>query len=125
MSNSAIGNMFLLLSILTTSLAQVTIKMVFSDIPPGSSPKVVLFIILTTAHIWRVSLFVLLIVCGFIFWLLCLNKLPLSYAYTIACSSALVVAVLSVVFLRETVTWRLWVGTLLITLGTAFVISKG
>lgn len=125
MSNSILGNIFLVLSILAISSAQVFMKLVLSDIPPGSSIGAILIMILSTARIWRTGVYILLTICGFIFWILCLNKLPLSYAYALACSSTLIVAILSVLFLRETVSWRLWAGTLLIALGTALVASKG
>jgi uncharacterized membrane protein len=65
-----------------------------------------------------------MIVGGFVFWTLSLTKLNLSYAYPIACSSALLVAFLSAAVLGETVTLKTWMGTLLIVLGTALIVPS-
>jgi uncharacterized membrane protein len=54
---------------------------------------------------------------GLVFWLLCLDRLNLSYAYPIACSSVLLVALFSGLFLGETVTLKMWSGTVLILIG--------
>jgi len=58
---------------------------------------------------------------GFNYWIICLIKLVLSYAYPIACGSALIVAILSVTILGETVTPKIWIGTLLIMAGTVLL----
>jgi len=117
------GNLFLGASILSTAVAQVVMKAVFATLPAQLSAWDSLKLLLLTERIWRAGFAGLLTVAGFTFWLLCLHKLPLSYAYPIACSSALVVALLCVLFLGETVTWRLWAGTLLIALGSALVMA--
>ena len=56
-------------------------------------------------------------VAGFGFWVLALARLELSYAYPIACSSILFVALLSTVFLGEPMTPKMWVGTVMILVG--------
>ena len=124
MSHFVIGNIFLVLSILATSIGQVLIKEIYVSVPAEITTSELLRFILTTYRIWCAGLAGSLIVVGFMFWVLCLHKLPLSYAYPIACSSALVVALFCVLFLGETVTWQLWVGILLIALGSALVVVQ-
>jgi drug/metabolite transporter (DMT)-like permease len=63
-----------------------------------------------------------MIVAGFIFWTFSLTKLNLSYAYPIACSSALLVALLSAFLLGEAVTVKTWLGTGMIVVGTALLV---
>lgn len=124
MSNTMIGNIYLLLSLLATATGQVVLKKLYAGVPANVPLVDTLRIILFTSRVWLGLSAGALIVTGFIFWLLCLHKLPLSYAYPIACSSALFVALLCVLFLNEAVTWRLWLGTLLIVLGSALVVQK-
>jgi drug/metabolite transporter (DMT)-like permease len=114
---------FLAGSIVASSAGQVVIKKVFARIPPGLAVVESLRLVLTTERLWLATLAGVLIVSGFVCWLLSLQRLPLSYAYPIACSSALVVAALSSFLLGESITWRLWIGTALITLGTAVVVQ--
>jgi multidrug transporter EmrE-like cation transporter len=54
---------------------------------------------------------------GFVFWMMSLNKLDLSYAYPVACSSAVIITLFSVLFLGEAVSIKGWCGTVLIILG--------
>lgn len=124
MSRFALGNLFLAVSIIATAVGQVLMKAVFSSVPDGLSTWESFRAILLTERVWRAGLAGLLSVAGFASWLLCLQRLPLSYAFPIACSSALFVALLSLLFLGETVTWRLWAGTLLIALGSALVVAR-
>jgi drug/metabolite transporter (DMT)-like permease len=124
MSNFVVGNIFLVLSIFAASIGNVLIKAIISDLPTDLSGMQLLKVILLSDRIWRASLAGVLVVAGFLFWLFCLQKLPLSYAYPIACSATLVVALFSVLFLGEVLSWRLWAGTLLIALGTALVVSQ-
>jgi drug/metabolite transporter (DMT)-like permease len=63
-------------------------------------------------------------VTGFAFWLMCLARLPLGYAYPVACSSIVIVALLGVVFLGEAITPRMLGGTLLIVLGVWLVTPR-
>ena len=69
----------------------------------------------------RGSIALLLLVSGFLFWVLSLTRLDLSYAYPIACSSVLLVALMSAIFLGEAVTLRMWSGTVLILIGIALL----
>ena len=122
MSKNVLGNLFLFLSIFTASAGQVIIKSILSGLPADVSSREAIRLLIFTERIWRTGFAAILIICGFVFWLLCLHKLPLSYAYPIACSSALFVALVCVFFLGETVSWRLWAGTLLIVLGASLVV---
>ena len=124
MSKFVLGNLFLFLSILTASTGQVIIKSVFLGLPSDASTWEAIKIIILTERVWRTGFAAVLIVLGFLCWLLCLHRLPLSYAYPIACSSVLVVTFLCVWLLGETVSWRLWVGTLLIALGSSLVVFQ-
>lgn len=124
MSSFAFGNLFLVMSILAASVGQILIKKILDDLPTEITAMESLSIIFSSHRIWRASFAVVLIVSGFIFWILCLHKLPLSYAYPLACSSALVVALLSTIFLGESVTLKLLLGTFLIALGSALVVGQ-
>jgi drug/metabolite transporter (DMT)-like permease len=119
-----VGNICLVLSILSTAAGQVVIKALSTGLPAGIPPAETCRLLLLTDRVWRAGLAALLVVAGFAFWILGLHRLPLSYAYPLACSSALVVTLLSVVFLGEHVGWRLWTGTLLIALGAALVVGQ-
>ncbi len=62
-----------------------------------------------------------MLVAGFLFWMMSLSRLDLSYAYPLACPSALLVAVLS---LGEVVTARMWWGAAMIVLGTVLLVPS-
>lgn len=124
MSSYATGNIFLLISLFATTSGQVVLKRIYQGIPSDVSISEMLKLILFTSRIWLGLTAGILIVTGFVFWTLCLHKLPLSYAYPLACSSALLVTLLCVMFLGETVGWRLWLGTMLIVIGSALVVQK-
>ncbi len=51
------------------------------------------------------------------FWALCLSRLSLSYAYPVASTSVLLIAVFSVVVLGEAISLKMWAGTALILVG--------
>jgi uncharacterized membrane protein len=66
-----------------------------------------------------ISLMMLLL--GFVFWILALSKLNLNYAYPIACTSVIFVALFSSIFLGESITLRMSIGTALILVGIIFL----
>ena len=66
----------------------------------------------------HLAVVLVLLGAGFLFWLMSLSRLDVSYAYAVACSSALVVMLLGVVFLGETVSPKMWLGTVMIVVGT-------
>ena len=56
-------------------------------------------------------------------WLVILSRLDLSYAYPVVCSSVLLVAFFSGLFLGETITIRTWCATALILVGLVLLAS--
>jgi drug/metabolite transporter (DMT)-like permease len=123
MSGFVVGNVFLLTSLLLASVSQVAMKallnrMDMQELSLSALRQQDLGVFAMAAVIGA------MIVGGFLFWTLSLTKLNLSYAYPIACSSALLVALLSAVFLGETMTLKTWMGTLLIVIGTALIIPS-
>ncbi len=121
MSRFVVGNLFLASAILLTSIAQVVIKALMSELDEGAGFSEKMREMLVDGRLWRAMLAGSMVVSGFLCWVACLSRLDLSYAYPIACGSALIVAILSVVFLGESMTWRMWAGTLLILAGTALL----
>ena len=69
----------------------------------------------------HLAIVLVLLVAGFLFWVMSLSRLDVSYAYAVACSSALIVTFLGVVFLGETVSPKMWWGTVMIVLGTVLL----
>ncbi len=124
MSKYVQGNIFLLLSILSASASQVVLKKIFSGMPAGTSTPEAIRLLVFTERVWRAGLAGLLVVLGYVFWVISLQKLPLSYAYPLACSSALFVAFFCVLFLGESVSWKLWLGTALIAIGSSLVLAR-
>jgi drug/metabolite transporter (DMT)-like permease len=124
MSQFWVGNLFLLLSLLFGSGSQVVLKACFNE----TGPLRLDFSFWERFLVFRIFvLFVLalaMLVAGFLFWLMSLSRLDLSYAYPIACSSALLVAAFSALFLGEAVTANMWGGAALIVLGTALLIPS-
>ena len=117
------GNLFLISSIILTSTSQVMLKALLNRIGvlpswadlPGAA---------TASDLGQLGLIGIMIASAFLCWTISLTKLDLSYAYPIACSSALVVALLSAIVLGEVVTLRMWLGTVFIFVGIALVMPK-
>jgi drug/metabolite transporter (DMT)-like permease len=121
MSRFLIGNVFLFLSMTCAASSQIITKALLNDLPEGLRGWAVVQALLTGERFLRAGLAGTLLVAGFVFWIFSLARLELSYAYPIACSSLLLVALFSALFLGEPVTLRTWVGTLLILLGIALL----
>lgn len=124
MSRFASGNLFLLLSMICATTAQVFLKRALDGVEPGLSleswrP------LLEADRAGRGLLALALIGAGFVFWTLCLARLELSYAYPIASASILFVALLSVLFLGESMTPRMWLGAACIVVGVALLTPRG
>jgi len=117
MSQHLLGNLYLVTGILCSAASQVLIKLAVNRMEHTRWDFSALRQLTDLAV--AVPLFTggFLLILGFLFWLASLTRLDLSYAYPIACTSVLLVTLLSAVFLNETVTLRTWVGTLLILLG--------
>ncbi|MCP3978117.1 MAG: EamA family transporter [bacterium] len=124
MSQFAVGNVYLLLSMTLATGSQVLFKGLVDAYGEGSAAGVTLREFLTTATLLRGVLAGSMLVAGFALWILCLTKLELSYAYPLACSSVLLVAWFSALFLGEPVSARMWVGTLLVLGGLVLLTPR-
>lgn len=121
MSAFWIGNICLGLSILCAAGSQVTIKALFNETGPFSLSWSFLEALLPPGRLLRAAVAVVLVGGGFLLWVAGLSRLNVSYAYPIACSSALLVTLFSVLFLGEVVSARMWLGTALIVAGTTLL----
>jgi len=121
MSRFLVGNLFLLLSVVGATGGHVLLKSVVDDVKSSGLSWETLQALGTASRLWRGGAGAALVVLAFLFWLLALTRLDLSYAYPIACSSLLLVTLFSVVFLGEPVTARIWIGTVLILGGVALL----
>jgi drug/metabolite transporter (DMT)-like permease len=124
MSRFAIGNVYLLLSVSLATGSQVLLKRLIDEFQRDADLCASLRAFATPAHLARGALATGMLVAGFLFWIACLVRLDLSYAYPIACSSVLLVALFSVLFLGEPVTLRVWLGTLLILGGLVLLTPR-
>ena len=122
MSQFALGNTFLLLSILFGCGSQVVLKGLFNETGPLIANAFFVEQLFSGGRLARLCAAIAMLVIAFVFWTFSLSRLELSYAYPVACSSALIVALFSVLFLGEVVTIRTWSGTVLIVLGTALIV---
>ena len=119
------GNMFLALSMLCAASSQVLIKQLLIEVNAVSFDSNTIRALLEGTRPWRGGTALVMVVVGFGFWILCLGRLNLSYAYPIACSSVLLVSLLSIVFLGEAMTPRMWFGTVLILGGVVLLMPQG
>jgi len=121
MSQFIIGNLFLAASVLAASISQVLIKYLINKGTWTPVNFALLEQLVKPEILYRGIIAVVLIVGGYLFWLASLTKLQLSYAYPIACSSVLPVALLSSWMLGERLTVQNWIGTILILTGVIFL----
>jgi len=114
MSRFLVGNLFLLLSMVCAAGGHILMKGVIDEVKSAglSWPMVKLFF--SGERLLRGGGAGIMILAAFVFWLLALTKLDLSYAYPIACTSVLLVVFFSSVFLGEPVTVRTYLATALI-----------
>jgi drug/metabolite transporter (DMT)-like permease len=124
MSRFLIGNACLLLSMVCAAASQIVIKGLLLEVQTAGWTLATLRSALTAGRAARGGLALSMVVVGFVFWLLALLELNLSYAYPIACSSVLFVALFSALFLGEPVTWRTWSGTVLILVGVILLLPE-
>ena len=125
MSGFWVGNACLLLSMLCASGSQIVFKALFNETGPLRLNGAFAQALASPGRLPRLALALALLVAGFLFWLASLSRLNVSYAYPIACSSALLVTFLGVLLLGEAVSARVWWGTVLIVVGTALVAPPG
>jgi drug/metabolite transporter (DMT)-like permease len=118
MSKFGLGNLLLLVSVVCASGSHVLFKGLFNETGPLSAGWASVRALGEPGRAPRLAAALALLVGGFAAWLASLSRLDLSYAYPVACASALLVTLWSVVFLKEPVTLRTWGGTALIVAGT-------
>jgi uncharacterized membrane protein len=97
------------------------LKALLDEAQPRGASWESLRLFFTPERLLRGGLSVVLLAAGYLFWVLCLVRLNLSYAYPVACSSVLLVALFSVVALGEPMTARTWIGTVLVLAGIIFL----
>jgi len=116
-----IGNVFLVLSMISAVSSQILLKALIDDLQPVVSGLREIPAALDGPRALRLAASMVLLVAGYGFWVLSLTRLDLSYAYPIACCSVLVAVLLSVLFLGESVSPRQWVGTVLLLIGATML----
>ena len=121
MSRFLAGNVLLLLSMACASTSQVILKTVLRGVDPPGLAWSSWQPFLAPERLLPGAGAMTQIVGGFVFWVLALARLELSYAYPVACSSILFVALLSAVFLGEPITPKMWAGTVLILVGVVLL----
>lgn len=117
------GNLFLLASMISAATSQVLLKTVLRELPPGADWRA-WSALLAPGRALRTVIAAALLVAGFAGWVLALSRLPLSYAYPVACASIVIVALLSALVLDEALTPRMWLGTLLVLAGVALLVPR-
>ena len=125
MSSFAIGNLILIASMLCGAIGQIMIKSVMNAADFSHFSAATLKQFASPDIFLPGSLGAILVVSGFLLWLAALTKLNLSYAYPIACSSVLLVTLMSGLFLGEQLSLRIWLGTALIVLGVLLLLPPG
>ena len=125
MSKFAVGNLLLIGSMICTTVSQVLIKGLVNEVGDGGLTFSGLLELFRGAKFVRSAGAGLFLVAGFTLWVLSLSRLPLSYAYPIASTSVVLIAIISIFMFGETVTPRMWLGTLLILAGIVLLRPAG
>ena len=125
MSKFAMGNVFLFASMLCTTTSHIMIKALIDQAGEEGLTLSSLPELFTGPKLLRSVLAGSLLVAGFLFWALCLSRLTLSYAYPVASTSVLLIAIFSVVVLGEAINLRMWAGTALILVGIVLLRPAG
>jgi len=121
MSKFAMGNILLFASMLCTTASHIMIKGLIDQAGEESLTLSSLFELFTGPRLLRSVVAGSLLVAGFLLWALCLSRLTLSYAYPVASTSVVLIAVFSVVVLGETISPKMWAGTALILIGVVLL----
>ena len=121
MSQFWVGNLFLMLSMLTGAAGQVALKYVMNRTGTLSFDGRAVSSVFSTGSAPIAALAIVLLASGVFFWLASLNRLDLSYAYPVACASAILVVIFGVIFLDEAISFRSCIAIMLIVLGTALL----
>jgi drug/metabolite transporter (DMT)-like permease len=118
------GNAWLAGSIVLASLGQVLLR---AAVRHGQSPPAPF--VIGNGSPWARNVMLAAaaigIVGGFLAWTACLRHLAVSYAYTVACSSVVLVSLLGCLFLRERWSPAMTAGTALILCGTLLLFADG
>jgi uncharacterized membrane protein len=123
MSPFILGNALLFSSIILGAGSQVIFKFIFNKTSSLSLNSGLWNQVSNGRMMFFLVLGIIMLAAGFLFWMASLTKLNLSYAYPVACGSALLVVAMSAVFLGEAVTSRMWLGALLVAAGTGLLVS--
>jgi undecaprenyl phosphate-alpha-L-ara4N flippase subunit ArnE len=102
------------MSIVLGSCAQIFLKKGVDHKPDGS--QVGYARLLRSGWVW---LWAFSFVFATALWLVALAKIELSYAFPLLSSGYVIVAVLSMVFLKERISWMRWMAIFVISLGVA------
>jgi drug/metabolite transporter (DMT)-like permease len=121
MQRFVVGNVYLLLSMVSAVSSQILLKALIDELQPLISGLRELPGAFDGPRSMRLAASLALLVAGYGFWVLSLTRLNLSYAYPIACCSVLVAVLLSVLFLGESVSPRQWIGTVLLLTGAVLL----
>lgn len=124
MSKFWIGNVYLFLAILCSSASQVVFKAILIETGTLGFDWPSLQVLFSFGRVFRTLGAMMMVIAGFVLWIMSLSRLNISYAYAFACSSALLVNFFSIVFLDEEVSVRMWLGTVFIVLGTILLGSS-
>jgi len=121
MSKFVAGNFLLLCSMLMGSGSQILIKSLLNKYQGSLLNIADLKAFVDVPNIIASVISLMMLLLGFVFWILALSKLNLNYAYPIACTSVIFVALFSSIFLGESITLRMSIGTALILVGIIFL----
>ena len=124
MSRFLSGNIFLLMSMVLAATSQIILKGVLREVEPLGLNWSAWQSMLAPERLIRAGTAMLMIGVGFLSWVMCLARLELSYAYPVACSSILLVALFSAVFLGESITLKMWLGSALIVVGVILLMPQ-
>ena len=125
MSKFAMGNILLFASMLCTTASHIMIKALIDEAGEKALTLSSLFALFTGPKLFRSAIAGSLLVAGFLLWALCLSRLSLSYAYPVASTSVLLIAIFSIVVLGEAISPRMWAGTVLILVGIVLLRPAG
>lgn len=118
------GNLLLLSSIILGAGSQVFFKLTFNETGPLRFDSSLLDQLGNARIMMFLALGAVMLIAGFLFWMASLTRLNLSYAYPVACGSALLVVALSAAFLGEAVTLKMWFGAAFVALGTGLLVNS-
>ena len=118
MSTFWVGNLYLLLMMLCASGSQILLKALLNETGPIELNWSFIQHLYFPGRLLRLAASMGLLVAALPLWFMSLSRLDLSYAYSAASSSMVIVTFLSMLFLNESVSLRMWCGIILIVIGT-------